>query len=356
MHGERLRGLRLAHGLSLRVLAKKVGVSAMAVSKYERGLCVPSTPVLVSLATTFSVQPDYFSRPLTVGIERVEHRNRHRWNLPLKVERRILADVLDQLERRTMLDSIAPAARPERLDLPHGLPAEITAMDQIEALVLRLRSEWHLGLGPVPNLMDSLETIGIDVLTTNANDHRFEGMSSRSGNRSIVVVGTSWPGDRQRFTVAHELGHLVLDSRLAGGIETEEACNRFAGAFLAPEPTVKQFLGAHRKVLDLYELYRLKHKFGLSIAGWSHRALDLGIVPQSEYRRFRNVLQTRKLHKTEPGMEYPKECPRLFELRVYRALIENLVTESKASELLGIQQMDLANRYRITGFDGKLRN
>ena len=351
MIGERLHGIRLAHGLSLRALASQVGVSAMMVSKYERNLSQPSTPVLASLANTFRVRPEYFTRPTTIKLDRIESRNRHRWKLPVKIENRILADVRDQLERRSMLDLIAPMPWPTEFELPCGLPSEITDLNEIEGIAIRIRRQLQLGLSPIPNLIDALETIGIKVLTAQDDDQRFEGISARAGDLSVIVVGTSWPGDRQRFTVAHELGHLVLDGRLAEGVDKETACDRFAGAFLVPEPKAKELMGVHRTSLEVCELHFLKHKFGLSIAGWSHRALDLGIVRHAEYRRFRRMLAAEGWDQTEPGTSYPSEHPSLFEHMVHRTFSESLISESKAAELLGIQQLEFAQKRCVGGFD-----
>lgn len=43
------------------------------------------------------------------------------------------------------------------------------------------------------------------------------------------------PGDRQRFTLAHELGHLLFERRLAENLDVEPAANRFSGGFLVLE-------------------------------------------------------------------------------------------------------------------------
>ncbi|NPV30275.1 MAG: helix-turn-helix transcriptional regulator, partial [Firmicutes bacterium] len=56
MVGERLRLARRAAGLSLRELANRVGVSPQAISKYERGLDIPSSGVLLRLAEALGVK------------------------------------------------------------------------------------------------------------------------------------------------------------------------------------------------------------------------------------------------------------------------------------------------------------
>jgi len=200
-----------------------------------------------------------------------------------------------------------------------------------------------------------MEARGIKVFTTRFDDPRFEGMSARASQHNVIVVGQHWPGDRQRFTLAHELGHLVLDERLAGSIDKEAAGDRFAGAFLVPKPKVVDSLGASRTALEIYELYLLKQKYGLSIAGWSYRARDLGIISKAAHQRFWRVLVSKGWNKTEPGDPYPSEKPRLFEQTVYRALSEDLISESKAAELLSLSVGHLAARRRMEFVDCHLR-
>ena len=79
MLGARLHQARKANGLSLRALAEKVGVSAMMLSKYERGESIPSSGILIELSNALGVQTEYFFRTAQIELERVEHRNRHRW-------------------------------------------------------------------------------------------------------------------------------------------------------------------------------------------------------------------------------------------------------------------------------------
>jgi transcriptional regulator with XRE-family HTH domain len=64
--GKRLKSIRLQAGLSQRDLAEKVGISARAISKYERGLDTPGSAVLIRLAKAFGVRVEYFLRPIDI--------------------------------------------------------------------------------------------------------------------------------------------------------------------------------------------------------------------------------------------------------------------------------------------------
>ena len=351
MFNHRLHQARLAKGLSLRALANQVSVSAMMLSKYERGESTPSSNVLLELSDALGVRTEYFFRTAAINLERIEHRNKHRWMLPKRAEAKVLADVREQLERWHALDTVVPAPWSIKLSLPNSLSDLITSFDEIEDVAVLVREHWKLGLNPIPDLIDTLEAKGIKVFTTRFDDPRFEGMSARSGNHHVVVVGSKWPGDRQRFTLAHELGHLVLDDRLADELDKEKAANRFAGAFLVPAANVIESLGAHRSSLEVYELYLRKQEFGLSIGGWSYRALQNGVVAKKTHSAFWQMLVGKGWDKIEPGDRYPSETPRLFEQTVYRALSEELIGESKAAELLSISVRDLATHRRMEHID-----
>ena len=351
MLNERLQQARQARGLSLRALAERVGVSAVMLSKYERGQSVPSSNVLLELSDALGVRTEYFFRKAKISLERVQHRNKHRWKLPKLAEAKVLADVRDQLERWQVLDSVVPAPWSVRFSLPQDLPNPVVNLDEVENIAVRVREHWDLGLNPIPDLIDTLEARGLKVFTTRFDDPRFEGMSARADHHHVVVVGQNWPGDRQRFTLAHELGHLVLDEQLAQELDKEKAADRFAGAFLAPKAKVTETLGNRRRSLEVYELYLLKQEFGLSIGGWSYRARDVGVIARSTHSAFWRMLAKKGWNKVEPGEPLPPETPRLFEQTVYRALGEDLISESKAAELLSISVWSLAASRRMEPVD-----
>ena len=334
MFSERLHQARRTSGLSLRKLAEQVSVSAILLSKYERGESMPSSGVLLELSDALGVRAEYFFRTAKIDLERVERCSKHRWKLPKLAETRVLADVRDQLERWHELDELLPAPWSVQFSLPHDLPDSIASLDEIEMVAVLLREHWKLGLNPIPDLMDTLTARGIKVCGTRFDDPRFEGMSARAGGHHILVVGRMWPGDRQRFTLAHELGHLVLDDRLAEGLDKEKAADRFAGAFLVPAEKVVESLGARRRSLDVYELYLLKQEFGLSICAWTYRALDNRVIAKATHSSLRRMLVSKGWDKVEPGDPYPPEMPRLFERTVYRALGEHWISASRAAELL----------------------
>ena len=90
--GERIRGARIIAQLSQRDLANAAGVSAMAISKYERDMDIPGSPVLIRLARALGVKIEYFFRPTTVTLSSPKHP----WQESLPPDQ--LASILEQVQ------------------------------------------------------------------------------------------------------------------------------------------------------------------------------------------------------------------------------------------------------------------
>jgi len=342
MIGERIQQARNALGLSTRQLGELAGVSAMAISKYESSQNTPSSTVLLALAKALEVRAEYFFRNTKVELKDVEYRKDEK--LPEKVHKKIMADIVDQIERRVALGEILPEAWNSPFDKPKRIPA-IEDFDIIEDIANAVRKSWDLGSNPIQDLIDTVEEHGVKVFTVALNgEDRFDGLSATVDDMPIIVVGADWVGDRQRFTLAHELGHLVMQSRMPESWDEktiESACHRFAGAFLAPRSEVIKGLGNKRKWLEPQELMQLKHEFGLSMGAWTFRARDLNIISKQTMSELWKLFRRRNWKTTEPDPQYPKEQVRRFKQFTYRALAEDMIGESKAAEILGISTVAL---------------
>lgn len=346
MLGERIKRARLAAGLSLRKAAEKTELSHTAISKFEKGQVMPTSKSLVQLARAYDVRVEYFLRPEGPRLERPEFRKRS--TLGAKQLRRIEADILDQVERFTELLGLFPQRPIAKLSVPAQVPLQVRTWAEIEQVAVDVREGWDLGLNAIPRLAETLEERGLLVLTTDVDTTgKFDGLAAMVGELPVVVVNGAWPGDRQRFTMAHELGHLLLRGRLVEGLDEEKACNRFAGAFLVPGATVEAELGRQRTWLEPRELMVLKHEYGLSMAAWVHRAFDRGVIEERVKTKLFKTFSARGWRTTEPGAPVPPERPQLFERLVLRVLAEDLVSTSKAAELLGVTHKELRLRLRF---------
>jgi len=79
----------------------------------------------------------------------------------------------------------------------------------------------------------------------------------------------------------------------------------------------------------------LKEKYGLSMNAWVYRAKDLGILSENDARNMFIEYRQRGWHKEEPGSPMPTEEPTRMQRLVRRLIAEDVVSRSRAAELLG---------------------
>lgn len=345
MFGERLERARKAAGLSLRALGELVGVSQTAISKYEKELLTPDSTMLIKLSDVLNVKIEYFFRPkkFTFSLENVDYRKREitQKNLDL-----INAKILDKIEKRFELESFFPKLPKDTFVLPPNLPKVINTPEEIDTFADELRSSWKLGLNPIADMIDVLESHGIRIFDIDDNiDNNFDGLAASINDKHIIVISKGWPGDRQRFTLAHELGHIVLANRLGKdiGINEERAADRFAGAFLLPKYAIYEELGEQRNFIEIQELSLLKQEYGISMQGVFIRAYQTNIIEKKQYSILWGMFKKRGWLKKEPGEQLPPEESHMFKQLVFHALAEEFIGESKAAELLDMNIKDFYN-------------
>jgi len=330
--GERIKSARIGAGLTQRGLGERMGLSAMAISKYEQGKIIPGSRVLILLAQVLDVKIEYFFRSASVTLSHPHYRCREA--LSKQEEDRIHAKVLEWLERYIEIEQIMGEEKP--LMLPSKAACRVASLDEIEDVAQHIRNEWELGLDPIENVMDVLEQHGIKVGVIETVD-KFDALTFYSdGKTPVIAVNNDMPGDRQRFSLAHELGHLLL--RVEGGINEEKMANRFAGAFLVPEEMAYRELGEKRRTIAPREFYMLKHKYGMSMSAWLHRAAELGIISRAATDRLRALFNNQEWWQKEPGNQVAPEQPTHMELLVLRAVSEERISQSRAQELYGGEQ------------------
>jgi Zn-dependent peptidase ImmA (M78 family)/DNA-binding XRE family transcriptional regulator len=331
--GVRIKQARQRRKLSQRALAEQVDVSHNAISKYERGINKPGSDVLLQIADALDVDVSFFLRP--VRVDHIEPAYRKLSKLKKSSEYQLIERIRDWLERYLEAEAIVEP-EPADFDMPSGFPWTVTSEGDAEAASLALREAWDLGTDPIEDMTSVLEDHGIRVGIIEADDG-FDACTFRAeidGGVPVIVTRQGLPGDRQRFNLAHELGHLLL--KVNDDLDEEKACHRFAGALLAPEPAVREAAGgSERKNVTLDELHVLKHKFGISMQSLFFRLRDLGITSDASARNAHRTFRKRGWHLEEPGDPIDPEHPERFHLLVLRALGEDLIGERRARELYG---------------------
>jgi Zn-dependent peptidase ImmA (M78 family)/DNA-binding XRE family transcriptional regulator len=346
MIGNRLKRTRDSRGFSLRDLEAAIQgqVSAQAIGKYERDEMMPSSTVLLALAKALKITPEYLLSEREIELVGVDFRKAPQAGA--KEERAVEAAVLDQVERYLELEELMPGVD-EPWSSPRGAAFVINRIEDAELAAESLRKHWVLGIDPIPSMAELLEDKGIKVISLdlpeNVSGSKAFVEQPNDKNIPVIVVNEHHNGERQRFTLAHELAHLVLHFPTLRDADQEKAADRFAGAFLMAKEMMYRLLGEHRKSISLGELAELKKLFKVSIASLVVRCSQLGVIAKAAYGRL--WAQIRALGwnspaSTEPN-KFPPEVPQRMERMCLRAVAEGAVSESRAAELLNISVREL---------------
>ena len=339
MFSDRIHQARLMADMTLAELGRQLGVSHTTVQKYEKGLLVPSSSQLLKIARVCHLRTEYFFRESSVDLKQQEFRCTPSFGE--KKRQTVCLNVQAAVEKWIQLLNCYPEPPIHDFAVPSSISPRIHSLSDAEETSEVVRSAWALGLVPIGNMTQLLESLGILVIELDISDETFFGfkafaVTSEHKKFPVIAVSKHWPGERQRFVLAHELGHLLFSGRLSADVNEEELCDRFAGAFLVPQAAVRRLLGGRRRDVGINELQNLKLQFGVSMADWVERSGQCGVVEDVAFKAMKRLVSSKGKHKEKSGGTLPREKSMLFSQLVFRALSEAYITESKAAELLGV--------------------
>lgn len=348
MLGERLRLARQSARLSLRGLSDRIEnrVSPQAISKYERNENTPSPGVLSEMAAALNVSVDYLTGDPQIVLQSIDFRTKKITSK--REEKHVSALVSHMLERYLAIEEMLDLPS-MNWDVPRWAPYPVVNnLAEVERAANALRQDWGLGLSPIPNIAELLEDRGVKVFFHEPLD--LDGVTVHAGldgmpDAYVIVINNSHWGERQRFTIAHELGHMILD--VSFGLDAEKAADRFAGAFLMPEGILWAKLGRRRSSIGWDELIDLKQACGASFQAITYRCKDLGIISPTlmgqMFDKFTEYGWRSPPYKEAFAMQ--SERSDRFERLCRRALWERALSISRAAELLEVSECDLNNQW-----------
>ncbi|MCT1617992.1 helix-turn-helix domain-containing protein [Janibacter hoylei] len=307
--GQRVQRLRHANGLSQADLADHAGIPAGVVSMVEHGRQSLEAGALDRVANALACTTDYLT-----GL-RAEPVSTRPWL-------RAYADAPKRTVDKYVSDTETAIDTFEALGLafyPESLPVfgeDLNDEGAIEDFAADVRRAAGLDDGDVVgNCIRRTERLGVVVLPMDDELGRHLGLSLRVNTTPVIRVSrprlsqtgdTSPPGDRQRFTVAHELGHLTLHATTpppASAVEArliEQQAHRFAGAFLAPAEPLLADLGKLGGRVTLSTLADLKKTWGVAIKMLVVRLRQLGQIDDNHARSLYKQISARKWNTSEP--------------------------------------------------------
>lgn len=306
IHGDRVRQAREFRGLTQTELAARAAVQQSTIALVEAGLRQPSPDLLeaISLATGF---PPAFFRlgpPPQFSLGSLLFRAQASTTAREKAQAQRWGEIVFETSRQ-MAERVVTTN-------PLRLPKLNADTDPERAAEI---ARGALGLAPdrpVPHLINRVERSGVIVLALPTELPRRDAFSLWTESTPItplIAVAQGVPGDRLRFSVAHELGHLVLHSSLKGGMAAvERDADRFASEFLMPEAGIRQELVPP---ITLSLLAELKPRWGVSMQALAVRAKSLGILTPGQASYLFRQISSRGWRKKEP-VELIAEKPRAF--------------------------------------------
>jgi Zn-dependent peptidase ImmA (M78 family) len=303
----------LTQGELAEVMTEQAGavqpVSQGYVSRAEAGRLVVSGERLDAFAQALRYPRDLLcvSEPETgAGPGLVHHRKKQ--SVSAADLRRILAVLnLSVLQ----LEALSVADRSPGDAIPH-IPVD--HYDSPEDAARAVRAKWEVPAGPVGSLVGLLEAAGAVVISRDLVDSvpldsgaetvPVDAVSSRPvGRDPLIVLNTGTPPERQRFTLAHELGHLVMHQ--VPDPRQEQQADRFAAELLMPRRDILPDLQA---TIDIPRLLNLKESWRVSMWALLRRAHTLGTVSDWQYRKLAVELSSLGYRTREPD-PLPPEAP-----------------------------------------------
>jgi len=335
-NGARLETLRHIHGLTQRQLGERIGVTQSQLSRLERGDAPLSAELATVASEAFSEPLRFFQVPPSVATAGpVAFRRKAAMRAP---ERDRVTALYQEASRAFAHVSEASGYHEfvsdfgGRFDDPAGAAAAV-------------RAEVGLtGEQPVRNVTRLLERLGIGVVSDLEADHDDESRGDVSGitvpfkhnRRPLVATLSIGRGDVQRLTIAHELGHLILDRNAptvscATRSPQEQAAFALGRALLMP-PSVLTTRVSESSTLK--QLLELKSEFGMSVGAIVYYANRIGAISDARARTLQIQIASRGWREREP-VDVTPEKPML--LRQAMAKVYPAGTVARASHDLGIE-------------------
>lgn len=325
---ERLTEAREFFGMTKRNLAGLVGCSEQSISNYERSVSKPTDSVVCKIGEILHVPTEFLLKP--VWPEPVDH-----------VFWRAMRSDTAQSQRRTRvlltwvlesIDALEEFVELPKYELPFpSLPHwSLISDEMIEVAAEHVRSAWGMGRQPIQDMCLALENAGVPVLAFSAENRKQAGFAYRSRRLERAVVGVNRFEQslaRQRFSLAHELGHLILhadvlpsETNLAEtNSKIERQAHRFAAALLFPREAFE------REAYDfsIEEFAALKRTWGVSVMTQVVRAKDLGLI-SDEHATSLFKSAGRRGYRRPFGEPWDNELP-VEQPRLLRRAIETVV-------------------------------
>lgn len=334
-------------GYTQSALAAKIkGLSQANLSKYEKGINTLSENTLNDLIEFLEFPKSFYSKNIFSNVKSAHYREKSgiqkKERISIECSYKFIGDIVDQMAKS--LDF--PEFKFEQMNVEDGY----TPIEIAKNVRRKLKLEYD---EPIKDINKILESNGIIVYELKAFD-KFDGVSFFTQNGTpLIVINSEFPNDRKRFTLAHELGHIIMHTAFPipsfrDNKTIEKEANNFASEFLMPEIAIKNSL----KKLKLSYLSDLSKYWLTSMYAILYRALNLGCIDQGKFVYLRTELSRMGGLKKSMTNVYI-DNPRLFYNAFKMHINELEYTLDELADTFSLS-LDVLNKY-CKGYYGSNR-
>lgn len=339
---------RKFRGLSQAIVAERAGFNQGHYSRIENGLLPdgPSDDSVMRLCDTLSMPRDFFYQPFTVhGLPLSVH--------PMHRKKAAVGEgAIQSLHSEINIRLIHIRHLLNAVTIDSEIPLPWLDVDETggpEAVAQKVRLAWSVPRGPIHGLISYVERAGVLVIWCDFGSG-IDGVTIRTPDLPpCIFLNRSVPPDRMRFSLAHELGHIIMHRIPTDDIENE--ANAFASEFLMPTADIKKdFIGK----LTLERLIRLKAVWRVSIQSLLYHAHHIGAISANQSQYLWRQISRLGWRTREPAdTDFPYEEPQVFP-EIIRVHCENLgYSLIEISKLLRSDVHDVGRLYGLWGETAK---
>jgi Zn-dependent peptidase ImmA (M78 family)/DNA-binding XRE family transcriptional regulator len=321
----------------------------------EKGDREPRPEELVALARLYGVSVHSLLRPTAVKVEIVgQFRKKGRALANDKDAVAALAILHDiaaayvELEKR--LNKVSHTDYPPERKIGRGRVTQ-----QAEEVAAELRARLGLGLGSVTDLEGILELeLGVRIFVRPLPSSVSGVYAYHPELGACIVLNKLHPQSRRRWTLAHELAHLMttrFEPSVALVNETRKSpddvfADAFAAAFLMPSATVRrifdEYVGEEGKFAARHLILGAR-RLGVSLEAFTRQLEGLELLPKGTYDSLKDRGLNENAVKQVIGQEEEKqglEGTRLLLLAAEASEL-GLYSEGQLADMLVIDRVEL---------------
>lgn len=328
---------RESRGFTQQELAEEIKYPQSTLSKIENGNQNMDEELLKKLCETLDYPKSFFVQEMDIYPPNLHYRKKT--DVPSKILASIEAYMnIYRVNIQKLIRSIEmPVTR-----LPfNDKISNLTPQDAARYL----RQYWSIPKGAIDNLTNIIEDRGIIVVPMDFGTDKVDGRSIITSNgKFIIYINSKLSGDRYRYTLAHELAHIILhfNSLNVFEIDIEKEAMVFASEFLMPENEIKPQLASGK--VTMAKLADLKRYWKVSMKAILYWAASIKAVTVNQAKYLYSQFASLRINIKEP-IDIPLEKASLFR-EIATGFIEHLgYTKEELADALCIGLNDLNEFY-----------